>query len=251
MRELTYDGPRGPVAARLYEAADPVGVRMLWLHGGGWVGGELDWPEADWVARGLADRGVTTVAATYRKAIDGARYPVPHDDAVAAWLGASKEGRWVIGGASAGANLAAGTTLRMRDEGGPTPAGVVLAYPLLHPELPDASDELDASLARMPAGGWAFSREDAAGFTRNYEPTWSEPYAFPALASLDGFPPTFMPTAEFDTLRASSDAFAAMLADVTETVFAGTFHGFLNEPSVPAASVALDAIAAWVRSLGL
>jgi acetyl esterase/lipase len=220
---------------------------MVWFHGGGWVGGELDWPEADWVARGLAARGVTTVSATYRKAVDGAHFPVPLDDAVTAWRNAAASGGdWVIGGASAGANLAAGTTLRMRDEGGPMPVGTVLAYPLLHPELPPSSAALDAALARMPAGGWVFSRDDAAGFTRNYEPTWSEPYPFPALGDLDDFPPTILPTAEFDTLRASSDAFRKLLPDARETVFAAAYHGFLNEPSVPAASAALDAIADWL-----
>lgn len=249
MIELAYAGPRGPVAARLYEATTPAGIGMVWFHGGGWVGGELDWPEADWVARGLAERGISTIAATYRKAVDGAHYPVPHDDAVAAWTAATQTGDWVIGGASAGANLAAGTTLRMQDEGGTVPVGVVLAYPLLHPELPPFSAELEEALSRMPSSGWVFSRDDASGFTHNYEPTGSEPYAFPALAPLGDFPPTFMPTAEFDTLRASSDAFGEFLPDVTEMVLADAYHGFLNEPSVPAATMALDAIAEWITAL--
>lgn len=230
---------------RIYPAATDNGVQLVWFHGGGWVGGELDWPEADWVASGLAVRGITVVSATYRKALGGVHYPVPLDDVVDVWNASVGDGVWLIGGASAGANLAAGATLRMLHEGGRAPDGVVLAYPLLHPELPAFSDDLDATLARMPLGGWTFSRDDVRGFTSNYEPTLTDPYAFPALASLDGFPPTFMPTAEFDTLRASSDAFRDQLTDVTELVVPGTYHGFFNEPSLAAASDALDAIAKW------
>lgn len=222
---------------------------LVWFHGGGWVGGELDWPEASWVASELVARGVDAVARTYRKAVDGVHYPVPLDDVVDAFLELATEDRpWFIGGASAGANLAAGATLRLRDEGKRMPAGVVLAYPLLHPQLPPMSAELTATLERMPADGWTFTPEMALGFTSNYEPTLSEPYAFPALARLDDFPPTFMPTAEFDALRASSDAFAEFLPDVTEMILAGTYHGFLNEPTVPAATMAIDAIAEWITS---
>ena len=43
-----------------------------------------------------------------------------------------------VGGASAGANLAAGATLRLRDDDDWQPAALVLAYPVAHPSLPPA-----------------------------------------------------------------------------------------------------------------
>jgi acetyl esterase/lipase len=65
---------------------------LVWAHGGGFVAGDLDMPEADWVARTLAERGVTVVSVDYRLAGDGCRYPAPSDDVLAAW-------RWTLANA--------------------------------------------------------------------------------------------------------------------------------------------------------
>jgi acetyl esterase/lipase len=45
-------GPHGPVPVRVY-LPDRAGnaPRLLWMHGGAFIGGGLDMPEADWVAR--------------------------------------------------------------------------------------------------------------------------------------------------------------------------------------------------------
>jgi hypothetical protein len=43
-------GPHGPVPVRVY-ARDPAAEApcLVWLHGGGFIGGDLDMPQADWV----------------------------------------------------------------------------------------------------------------------------------------------------------------------------------------------------------
>jgi acetyl esterase/lipase len=74
--------------------------------------------------------GAVVVGVDYRLAVSDVTYPVPHDDVVAAvrWVGESASAlaidpaRISVGGASAGANLAAGATLRIRDEDGWLPA---------------------------------------------------------------------------------------------------------------------------------
>jgi acetyl esterase len=94
---------------------------LVWAHGGGFAAGDLDMPEADWVARAFAAGGVTVVSIDYRLAGDGCRYPAPSDDVLAAWrwtLAHADElavdpSRLVIGGASAGANLVTGAVLRL------------------------------------------------------------------------------------------------------------------------------------------
>ena len=81
-------GPHGPVPVRIYEP--PAGERtgrpcLVWAHGGGFVGGDLDMREADWTAREVCARaGAVVVSVDYRLAVDGVCYPVPHDDTVAA-----------------------------------------------------------------------------------------------------------------------------------------------------------------------
>jgi acetyl esterase len=123
-----------PVAAagglvRVYPAdasSGEPGAGLVWAHGGGFAAGDLDMPEADWVARSLAARGVTVVSVDYRLVGDGCRYPAPSDDVLAAWrwtldhaaeLGIDPT-RLAIGGASAGANLVTGAVLRMLGAGG-------------------------------------------------------------------------------------------------------------------------------------
>ena len=95
---------------------------LVWAHGGGFVAGDLDMPEADWVARSLAERGITVVSIDYRLVGDGAgRYPAGSDDVLAAWtwtlehadeLGIDPD-HVALGGASAGANLVTGAVLRL------------------------------------------------------------------------------------------------------------------------------------------
>jgi len=102
------------------------GAGLVWAHGGGFAAGDLDMPEADWVARSLAARGVTVVSVDYRLVGDGCRFPAPSDDVIAAWrwtLAHADElgidpGRIAIGGASAGANLVTGAVLRLLGSGG-------------------------------------------------------------------------------------------------------------------------------------
>src|SRR6478735_5476742 len=160
-RDLTVDGPHGPVPVRVYEPPGEGTTRpaLLWLHGGAFMFGDLDMPEADLTAREICTRaGAVVVSVDYRLAVGGVHHPVPLDDCVAAtrWLrdNAAELGvdptRISVGGGSAGGNLAVATTLRLRDEDGWQPAALIPVYPVLHPELPAASPEVAALLDEVP-----------------------------------------------------------------------------------------------------
>ncbi|MEH0527866.1 alpha/beta hydrolase [Streptomyces stelliscabiei] len=241
-------GPHGPTAVRVYRPASaPQRPRpgLVWVHGGGWVFGDLDMHEADWTAREVCARAdAVVVSVDYRLAVDGVRYPVPHDDVVAGvrWVRENaavlgiEPARIIVGGASAGANLAAGAVLRLRDDDNWLPATLVLAYATMHavsPPLAPALAEAFAPLPRMVR----ILPEDVAGMTANYLGGTPDPhgYAFPASAVLDGLCPTLVLDAEYDDLRASSEAFAAALvksgAPVRHVTVPGVLHGFLNLPS--------------------
>src|SRR4051795_2356886 len=158
-RDDAVPGPHGPVPVRIYTPDSPTGAGLVWAHGGGFIGGDLDMREADWTAREIAARaGAVVVSVDYRLAVGGVCYPVPHDDVVAAvtWvrdaagdLGVDPA-RISIGGASAGANLAAGAALKLRDRDGWVPAALLLAYPSLHAAVPPPSPALAATLAELP-----------------------------------------------------------------------------------------------------
>lgn len=274
---------------------------LVWAHGGGFAAGDLDMPEADWVARTLAARGVTVVSVDYRLVGDGCRYPAPSDDVITAWrwtlehageLGIDP-GRTAIGGASAGANLVAGSVLRISTHtdvpvaaiidsagGAPAPgaapevaqetrapsarsvampAGVFLAYPTLLAVQPAPDAALRALLDENP-GADRFGPHAVRTMYEGYlgGPVDDAPLAaVPGLAAasdLAGFPPVLMVNSEADELRMSGEVFAATLAEAgvpTEVVTeAGTWHGHLNRPDEPAASVTIDRVVRWLDTIG-
>jgi acetyl esterase/lipase len=257
-------GPNGPVPVRVYRPAGAVGPRplLVWCHGGAFLGGDLDMPEADATAREVCTRaGAVVVSVDYRLAVGGVHHPVPHQDVLAAWDWAvSLAGERgdascaVIGGASAGANLAAGVALRLRDECRP-PTGVMLLYPLVHPELPTPSPELADKLAGLPARH-AFRPDTVKAILENYlgAPTCdADPYALAALGDLVDYPQTLVINCEYDGLRASGEAFAAALQSanvpVTQLLAPDVLHGHINSPWLPQAHQSYADMARWLTRL--
>ena len=261
-RDLTVEGRHGPISARLYHPKKhEAGPGFLWLHGGGFIGGDLDMPEADWVSRSLAGEGFTVVSGDYTKCLEGIHYPVPNDDVLDLW-------RWTaehvvelgidpahlhLGGASAGGALAASVAKRLRDGGGPDPRSVVLVYPVLHYDLVEPQGELRDTLREH--ADEVFAQDLTRSLSDNYlgGPTpRNDPYAFPANGELSGLPPTYVLNSEIDSLRASGEAYADGLwrAGVEARVEyeAGTVHGHLNEPSNPFAVQSISRMAAWLRT---
>jgi acetyl esterase/lipase len=139
------------------------GLALVWVHGGGFISGGLDMQEADGVAREVCDRaGATVISVGYHLADETVHYPSLHHEVMAAFawvldhatdLGVDPA-RVCLGGASAGANLAAAASLELRDRGARLPHGLVLAYPALHVNIPEPDEQADLStvpqLLRIP-----------------------------------------------------------------------------------------------------
>jgi acetyl esterase/lipase len=219
---------------------------LVWLHGGGFVSGDLDMREGDWTAREICARaGAIVVSVDYRLAVGETSYPVPHDDTVAAvtWMRDQTgdlgidPARITIGGASAGGNLAAGAAVKLRDRDGWGPAAIVLVYAALHARVPSPSTSLAAALAELPLV-FHVPAGDRNWVEKNYlrgPLSSADGYAFPANAILDGLSPTLVLNAEYDYLRASGEAFTAAAAlagvDIRQVTVRGMLHGFLNLPA--------------------
>lgn len=258
--DVAIDGPHGPVPARLYLAERRIGAALVWMHGGAWIGGTLVQPEAHWVGLTLAAAGIPVLSVDYRKALHGLRHPVPLDDVVAAWEWATAElaerigsASLYLGGASAGANLATGAAVRLRGAGGRMPEGLVLAYPALHAELPEQSEEVRAAAAAVPEGDSVFTNEVYRELTHHYAgDAIGDPTAFPAAGDVTGLPPVCIVDSEHDTLRASSDAFVRQLADAgveaDHSVEAGAVHGHLDQPDRPHGARTLERMASWITA---
>src|SRR5262249_48715794 len=106
---------------------------LVFFHGGGWVIGNLD--THDVVCRKLAEEGeLIVISVDYRLAPEH-KFPAAVDDSIIAtkWIAANRaelgidRSRLIVGGDSAGGNLAAVVSLAARDDGGPE--GQLLIYP--------------------------------------------------------------------------------------------------------------------------
>lgn len=274
---------------RVYPADRPNGSALVWLHGGAFMFGTLEMPEADQVGHRLSALGTTVVSVDYTLApLDAleslgppdedagmpspaqlraeaeaagprARFPVASLQTVAAFDWAIENAdrlaadpaRIALGGASAGANLATGASLRLRDRGTVVPSLLALVYPSLHDGILTPNDELARLLEGVPAAR-IFTTETRDAINRNYLPDGEDPhgYAFPGGHPVAGLPPVLMVNAELDSLRASGEAFVAELAlasvDVRVVRQAGAMHGYLNEVGHPAAERTLALLAAAV-----
>lgn len=270
-------GPHGPVPVRLYTprtrqpGADGRRPALLWCHGGGFMHGDLDMPEGDHVARGVAGRAdAVVVSVDYRLCdeIDGSparRFPggpehviapIPLDDvcAAVAWTRQNAEalgidpGRVAIGGASAGGNVAAAASLRLADEGTPLAASLLL-YLVAHPLRPEPDAEEAQALEATPPM-LRFSQETMRAMSGNYIGRPLEeatPYDFPGLASAEQLavlPRTYIETDEHDDLRVSGRRYAEQLSeagvDVDYVVRRGVCHGHLNRVGLAEARESMD-----------
>ena len=263
VEDAVAPGPHGPVPVRVYRPEGEGDLRplLVWCHGGGFLGGDLDMPEADATSREVCARaGAVVVSVDYRLATRGVHFPVPHDDVVAAYDWAlSSAASWgatgpaFVGGGSAGANLAAGVALRLRDEARP-PAGVLLLYPLVHPALPPASEELSGRVAGLP-NSHAFRAAGLRAVVENYlgaPASAAPPYAFAGVGDLRGYPATLIINCEYDGLRASGEAFAAALeaveVPVTQLLAPDVLHGHINSPWLPQAQQSYGDMADWITA---
>jgi acetyl esterase/lipase len=202
------------------------------IHGGGFIvgGGEFCRAEAISLSNDLA---VRVWSVDYRLPPDHS-YPTPLDDCMTAYRALLEQRRpeeIIIGGASAGANLAAAVILRARDEGLPLPAGAVLHTPAL--DLTHSCDSfatnegLDAVLSGGPG---APLKLYAGGHDV------SHPYLSPLFGDFGkGFPPTFLSAGTRDLLLSCAVLMHSALraADVDaelHIIEAGSHGGFHGAP---------------------
>ena len=259
---LKIPSAAGAIPARIYT---PTKLRqsgglspcLVFFHGGGWVIGDLD--SHDVVCRKLAHESeLIVISVDYRLAPEH-KFPAAVDDAIAAtkWVAANAKqlgidaSRLMVGGDSAGGNLAAVVSLAARDGNGPKIAGQVLIYPatdfaMKHPSHsePETSILLTHTVIRWFRDHYLNGAADGQDWR-----------ASPALAkTLAGLPPAYVLTAGADPLRDEGNEYAARLKDagvaVTTRTFPGQFHGFFTMGKLlPQANVAASEIAAWLKAL--
>ena len=261
VRDLEIDAPV-PLRARHYAPApeEPGGPHplLVFLHGGGFVFGDLD--THDGVCRLLCRHsGAHILAVDYRLAPENP-FPAAVEDARAAlgWafanatlLGADPR-RIGVGGDSAGGNLAAVVSQLAARDGGPAPVLQLLIYP--------ATDFTGTRRSRELFGeGFFLTRAHMDWFELLYlgpgRAHRNDPRASPLLAKdLTGLAPALVVTAAFDPLRDEGETYAeALRAAGTPAMtrrFPGLIHGFLSAAGISrACREALLEIAGATRAM--
>ena len=248
MRRLAIPGVP---AAREYVPAAVIRGTLLYFHGGGFIMGSP--ATHDGLCQRLAARtGLRVVSVAYRLAPEHP-FPAAHDDAAAALAGlrGQDRGLLLVGGDSAGANLAAS----LAREGGVD--GQLLLYPVV--DMMGAGAAADArypSLATF-ADGFLLTAAGMEQCAQAFVPPGqdrADARLSPIRSDLSRAAPALVVVAGFDPLRDQGRAYAtAMRAAGRQATLLeepALVHGFADFAGVvPAARRAVDRVAGALREL--
>jgi acetyl esterase len=253
--DLAAAGPAGPIPLRLYRgqgcAETSPQPALVYLHGGGWVIGDLE--SHDQVCRALANAASCIVVAVDYRLAPEHKFPAAAEDAIAAlqWIAANAArlgidaSRLAVGGDSAGGNLAAVAAIDARDRDGPPLRLQFLVYPAADMSRHWPSAERHAQ--QLP-----LTRAAMDWFIAHYLRSPADKADWRAsplrAASLKGLPSAFIVTAGFDPLCDEGQAYAQALhaagVPVVHEPFPGQIHGFLSMGRIVADSRRLIEMAA-------
>jgi acetyl esterase len=257
--DIDVPGAAGRLRARLFvpEGQGPFGV-LVYVHGGGWTFGSIDTHHP--ITHPLAAfSGRAVLSFDYRLSPEHP-FPAPLDDVLAVLdfvrsggLGSRFDaGRVAIGGDSAGANLALGAMLTLRDAGRPMPETALLFYGCFAPLFDTPSH------SRNGDGNYGLSTRQMRWYWANFLGAAADAppaAAAPLEADLSGLPPLYLNAAGLDPLLDDSLLLSAKLsaAGVQHRfdLWPGVVHGFLRYVrDLPPAVEALQAAGAFLRERG-
>ncbi len=234
IRDLAIPGPAGDIPARLFDcrAKREPGPALVYLHGGGFVIGNLD-THASFCAEMARTLDIPVVSIDYRLAPENPWPAAPDDcEAAARWVAESPAalGRHVTGlvlsGDSAGGTLAIVAAMDLRDR--PAAVPVIAQFPIYpaadmgknHPSY-DAFGE-----------GYLLTRASMQWFEDCYAADLGHMRGSPMQGEVAGLPPALVLTASLDPIRDQGRIYAGALARAgVPVVFRearGNIHGFVT-----------------------
>jgi acetyl esterase len=257
--DIMMPGADGPRPARLYDATvagdDQPRPTLLYLHGGGWVQGDLD--THDGLCGKMAEwAGIRVISYDYRLAPEH-KFPAGLDDCLAcyqalidtpeAW--GVDPARIVIGGDSAGANLTTAMIHDLMGQGGQMPAGQALIYPAVDMRMDTASMKAlkDAYVLPVERISWYLDMYLPEDQDR------SDPRVAPIFSDrLAGQPDAMIVVAGHDPLWDDGQVYGKILEEAGVGVelaeFPGQVHAFVSiTGAIPQGNQALRKVADWLK----
>ncbi len=187
VRFLDKTFPHFPAAWVIPKTLKTDGV-ILYLHGGGYVAGDLEYAKG-FGAILSAKNGAKVFCPAYRL---GPEHPFPAavDDALAAYQFLLKEGyapqKIALCGESAGGGLIFSLTLRLKSLGLPLPAGLIAISPWT--DLTQSGDSYTRNRENDPS----LTKERLDYYASLYTDTPTDPLASPLFADCGQMPPTLI-----------------------------------------------------------
>jgi len=237
VREHLFTTKNGPVNSRIYRPKrhDIQLPCLIYMHGGGWIIGDLD--SHDGVCVDIAlDGDCQVISLDYGLSPEN-KFPKAlyqcHEIFNEVFQNADAfnidKNRLSIGGDSAGGNLALSTTLLMMKNGGPLPLYQFLIYPCIDKDFDSFSyiKHSEAPFLTKKMMLWFFDTY------LNGPADYSNPSVFPILEkNFSGMPKTVLLNAELDPLASEGRKLAKRLIDDGVPVFhneaKSLIHGFIR-----------------------
>lgn len=212
---------------------------VIYIHGGGWALGDVDTYTSACV--NLANHLNRVVyLIDYRKAPEHP-YPAAFEDCLQVVKVLQeptiegKKRKFILMGDSAGGNLVAAVSLKLRQEELPLPHKQVLIYPLTYWEH---SENSPFESVRTNGYDYGLTIKKITEYMEMYVPNKEDrksPYVAPLMANdLSGQPDTLVITAEFDPLRDEGEEYGRALKRAGNNVqirrILESVHGFITYP---------------------
>jgi acetyl esterase len=248
VKDVKVPGPAGDIPCRFYDVRESrdAGPAVLFLHGGGFVIGDLEVYHA--LCTEFAARlDLPVLSVDYRLAPEHPFPAAPDDsEAAARWLASSpveldrEVTGLVISGDSAGGNLTIVTTNALRDR--PADVPVLVQAPI----YPVADEAGQHESYRQFKDGYFLTGDTMAWFTKSYAADPQSPRNLPMLGDCSNAPATVLCTAGLDPLRDSGRRYAASRVEdgteVTYLEFPGIIHGFFTmRKAIPSGQADVEA----------
>ena len=231
---VPFEDHQIPVRVFTPEGLPQPAPAYVYIHGGGFVIASLI--EFGTLFRQMAaEIGCRLFLVDYRLAPENP-YPIPLLDSYHAleWIYRNRDkfeldpGIFIIGGDSAGGNLSAAITQKLRAEGKSYITHQILVVPVLDLTNPDTESQ------REFYKGYMLDAEAMDWFRRQYAPDpelWQTPLVSPLLAEdFRNLPPAHIFTAECDPLRDEGYLYAQALeragVEIRYTCYSGMVHPF-------------------------
>ncbi len=223
----------GDIGLRFYRPVPKPRALIVWAHGGGFTFGSVD--ETDSFARALALATECAIASVDYRLAPEHKFPTAVDDVMRAtrWLADRRAALAggvvpiVLGGDSAGANLATVATRKLHETKACSIAGNVLAYPSTDNDDAASLRRFEPPFLTIQEISWFFDQYLPDRAARNH-PDFA-PLRATNLALL---PRTFLITAEHDILTEQAEDYGHKLAaagvEARISRYPGMIHGFLT-----------------------